>query len=41
MNKYKKIERNNYTQEKELGHVLRMENIRIGTTPITWHPEGR
>lgn len=41
INKYNKIERNNYNLKTELGHLLRMVHTWICITIMTEHPEGR
>lgn len=41
INKYNKIERNNYNLKPELGHLLRMVHTWICITTMTEHPEGR
>lgn len=41
INKYNKIERNNYNLKTELGHLLRMVHTWICITTMTEHPEGR
>lgn len=41
INKYNKIERNNYNLKNELGHLLRMVHTWICITTMTEYPEGR
>lgn len=41
INKYNKIERNNYNLKTEFGHLLRMVHTWICITTMTEHPEGR